>query len=249
MAQCLAGNQQVVSPDWFSLGFQRRSHAARNFRILGLESQQAHRTREECLHQSRIGFRAGTLRNPIPKLKSYDGRDYHLRVLSQCLLQPGPDRRRLIVDQRNTSVGIEQILHLKILRRGVAVWFLPLPRNCPSLTRSSSANHSPGSAISGSRRTPSASRRTRTWLPSKRNSRGSRTAWLRPLRNSLAIPGAGIRRFLRQQYIPQIAIMNSINGIYHIGGLARKITRWLCRAAAAACCPTPPPPTPTAPAR
>src|ERR1017187_10135012 len=196
MAQCLAGNQQVVSPDWLSRGIQRGSHSARNFCILGLESQQAHRTREECLHQSRMGFRAGTLRNPIPKLKSYDGRDYHLRVLSQCLLQPGPDRRRLIVDQRNTSGGIEQILHLKLLRRGGAGWFLPLPRNFPSLTRSSAANHSPASEISGSRRSPSASRRTRTWLPSKRNSRGSRTAWLRPLRNSLAIPVSDIRQFL-----------------------------------------------------
>src|SRR5450755_3212107 len=51
---------------------------------------------------------------------------------------------------------------------------------------SSSSNHRAVSGISGSRSTPCATRRMRTRSPSKRNSRGSRTAWLRPFWNNLA---------------------------------------------------------------
>src|SRR5579863_7419299 len=75
--------------------------------------------------------------------------------------------------------------------------------NGSELRRSSSANHSRGSEISGSSKTPSGTTRIRTSWPSKRNSRGSLTAWLRPLRKSLAIPLLAIGRFA------------SIIGIYH----------------------------------
>src|SRR4029077_7057554 len=115
------------SPDRFSRGLQVRSDPARNFRIFGLESQQAHRTREKGLPQPCIGFWTGALRNPIPKLKRYDGRDQHLFVLSKRLLQAHPDRRRLVVDQSNASVGVEQIHYLKIWRRGVSGWLRSLP--------------------------------------------------------------------------------------------------------------------------
>jgi hypothetical protein len=51
---------------------------------------------------------------------------------------------------------------------------------------SSFANHSLTSEIRGLSTAASPTRRTRTCLPSNRNSCGSRTAWLRPLRKSLA---------------------------------------------------------------
>ena len=52
---------------------------------------------------------------------------------------------------------------------------------------SSSANHAETSVKTGSTRTPRPARRTLTRSPSNLNSRGSRTAWLRPFLNSLAV--------------------------------------------------------------
>ena len=49
------------------------------------------------------------------------------------------------------------------------------------------ANHSLVFLIMGSRTTASPSRRMRTSLPGKRNSRGNRTAWLLPLLKSFAV--------------------------------------------------------------
>src|SRR5260370_46460 len=50
----------------------------------------------------------------------------------------------------------------------------------------SAASHSSGSSITGSSTTLFPERRIRTLSPLKRNSCGSRTAWLLPLRNNLA---------------------------------------------------------------
>src|SRR5437588_325998 len=76
----------------------------------------------------------------------------------------------------------------KMRRFGALGCFLPVFKNGSPRLRSIAANHSLGSVIIGSSSTPSGTRRTRTVSPSNRNSRGSRTAWLRPLRNSLATP-------------------------------------------------------------
>jgi hypothetical protein len=54
-------------------------------------------------------------------------------------------------------------------------------------SRSSSANHAATSVTTGSTSTPRPTRRTLTRSPSNLNSRGSRTAWLRPILNSLAV--------------------------------------------------------------
>jgi hypothetical protein len=54
-------------------------------------------------------------------------------------------------------------------------------------SRSSSANHAATSVTTGSTSTPRPARRTLTRSPLNLNSRGSRTAWLRPFLNSLAV--------------------------------------------------------------
>src|SRR6266702_1836528 len=56
-----------------------------------------------------------------------------------------------------------------------------------SLNASSWRNHSFTSVTLGSSRTPFPTFRIRTSSPSNRNSFGKRTAWLRPLRNNLAV--------------------------------------------------------------
>src|SRR5258708_39514745 len=53
-----------------------------------------------------------------------------------------------------------------------------------------------------------------TSVPSKRKSRGSRTAWLRPLRNNLATPVSAMGNFLLIKYIPLIDTIDSIFDIY-----------------------------------
>src|SRR5260370_9354399 len=86
-------------------------------------------------------------------------------------------------------------------RFGALGCFLPLFKKGFTTLRSIAGNHPLGSEIIGSSRTPSGTRRTRTASPSKRNSRGSRTAWLRPFLKNLATP-----------LLPMVA---SNDGIYH----------------------------------
>src|SRR5467141_4879696 len=85
-------------------------------------------------------------------------------------------------------------------RFGALGCFLPVFKNGSPRLRSIAANHSLGSEIIGSSSTPSGTRRTRTASPSKRNSRGSRTAWLRPLRNNFATPLLAIGALLSMVY-------------------------------------------------
>src|SRR5215472_8563934 len=59
--------------------------------------------------------------------------------------------------------------------------------NGSAANRSSSAYHSSTSVNIGSTSTPRPALRTRTRSPSNLNSRGRRTAWLRPFRNNLAV--------------------------------------------------------------
>ena len=103
--------------------------------------------------------------------------------------QANPDRRRVAVYDCNARVGIQQIAHLKISRLGTTGWLRLFFMNGSELSRSNSANHLGGSEVNGSNRTPSATCRIRTRSPSKRNSRGRRTAWLRPLRKQFGDTG------------------------------------------------------------
>jgi hypothetical protein len=69
-------------------------------------------------------------------------------------------------------------------------------------SRSSSANHAATSVTTGSRSTPRPARRTLTRSPSNLNSRGRRTAWLRPFLNSFAVAVTIASSGLYQQYRP-----------------------------------------------
>src|SRR6266852_3589185 len=85
-------------------------------------------------------------------------------------------------------------------RFGALGCFLPVFKNGSPRLRSIAANHFAVSEIIGSSRRPSGTRRTRTASPSKRNSFGSRTAWLRPLRNNFATPLLAIGALLSMVY-------------------------------------------------
>ena len=70
MPQRLRSNQKIVGADRLSDGFQSRSDASRNSRILWFKIQQTNRTGEESLDRSRVGFGTRTLGDPGPELKS-----------------------------------------------------------------------------------------------------------------------------------------------------------------------------------
>ena len=90
----------------------------------------------------------------------------------------------------------------KYLRTGGFRCLALAGKDPPALRRSNSANHLRTSVTIGSRRTPSFTRRTLTWSPSKRNSFGRRTAWLLPFRNNFAT----LVLAMLDKYIPLIYI-------------------------------------------
>ena len=76
-------------------------------------------------------------------------------------------------------------------------------------SRSSSANHAATSVTTGSTSTPRPARRSLTRSPSNLNSRGSRTAWLRPFLNSLAVV-LTIPRLVYTRSIDHLSIRGSM---------------------------------------
>jgi hypothetical protein len=195
--QRLPRNQHIISPNRLPFLLQFRAYFSCPLRVLTVKLQHLYRTRKKCLYCLGVRFLPCALRHSVPQFKGCNGGHKYLGAGIDCLLKPNPHRRTFSIDQRNTGACIQQVAHgnllsqrvqSKIFRRGVAGCFLPSFINDRALTRSSSANHLATSGINVSSRTPSGTRRTRTLSPSNRNSRGSRTAWLRPLRNSFATP-------------------------------------------------------------
>src|SRR5258706_7369367 len=101
-------------------------------------------------------------------------------------------------------------------RLGVFGCLRPSGINGSELNSSSFRNHSLVSSMIGSSSTPRPTRRMRTRSPSKRNSRGSRTAWLRPFWKSLAMSVLGISD-------PQILLNLSIYQKYILSNRARQL--------------------------
>src|SRR5437867_1637032 len=99
---------------------------------------------------------------------------------------PGKQLRRPEPDQINANVSIEQERHGKAFFRfwGLGCWRSAM-KSGGNLLRLL-INESQERAA-GSRSTPFPDFLMNTRSPSKRNSRGSRTAWLRPFRKSFAV--------------------------------------------------------------
>src|SRR5579859_1788262 len=199
--QRLPRYQEVVCSDGFPAPLQSVSDFAGIARVLFPELQHPHRPRKKHLQAQCIRFRLDALCYAIPKFVQRHRRHPHLLTRLQRLGESLPNRFRCPVDQRDAHVRIKQIVHRKsqskILRRGARGCFRPpFSKGSPPI-RSIAANHSLGSEIIGSSKTPSGTRRTRTLSPSKRNSRGSRTAWLRPFRNNFATPLFAMRPPIR----------------------------------------------------
>src|SRR5664279_2782242 len=96
----------------------------------------------------------GTLLNAVPEFKSHDGRNKHLAPRGDRRLQSTTDRGGLAIDQGDACVCIEQVVHLKISRRGAVGCWRPLAMKGPSAHWSIASNHFAVSAMIGSSRTP-----------------------------------------------------------------------------------------------
>lgn len=120
MSQRLPRDQEIVGSDRFAGSFQLSTNPSGNLSIAFLEGKHNQRPRQEDGQALRIHCLSSTLVYPVPKLKQDDGRDAHRRLCLQGGIQSVPDPCRFTVDQRNAGVGVQQVIHSKILRTGVA---------------------------------------------------------------------------------------------------------------------------------
>ena len=108
---------------------------------------------------------------------------------------PGPreKRKRKLKTRAARRDQMPCLALLSLSKLGNRGCRLPPSMNGSAFQRSSSRNQARALVASGSNSTPPFTFRTRTRSPSNQNSRGSRTAWLRPTRNSLAIATSVIK--------------------------------------------------------
>src|ERR1700722_5191319 len=189
----LRGDQIIIMADRRTPALQIGADVAGVRGVFGLEGKYRDPRRQK-LGQQAIGFglpvAAGVA---VAQFKQRDHRETDLRPQPQLLRQAEPNRGDAAVDDVNRDVGVETD-HLSKKTRGSgsagASSGMPSGRKSRPPSSSRRANHasaSKGCFFSGSRITLSPTLLTRTSVPSKRNSLGRRTAWLRPDMNSLAV--------------------------------------------------------------
>src|SRR5262252_1998314 len=188
----LPGNQHVVGADRPADGFELGSDRSRLTRVFLIEVESIDGTGEERVQAHGIRLGPAALADAVPQLEDRDRGGRRIVLVREGALQPLPNLFRPAVDQRDACVGVEEVCQSKTSRVGVRGWSRPSGRKGSGPKRSSWANQVGKSRI-GSSKTPRPIRRTRTRSPCTRNSRGSRTAWLRPFLNTFAIPVFGVR--------------------------------------------------------
>ena len=115
----LAGYQEVVSANWFAEPFQGCTNPSRVLGVFWGEVQNLKRTGQEGRDSFGIRFRALALSNSVPELEKHNRRSGDHVVTSADASKTSPHRFWPTIDQRNTSVGIEQVGQSRTLREGV----------------------------------------------------------------------------------------------------------------------------------
>lgn len=115
----LPGNQKVISANRLSDGLQISSDRASDFSILILKGQRMNRAGKKSLESLLVKISPRTFRDAVPEFEQSDGGHKYLAAEVSRLPKPGTDRGRMPIDQRDAGIRIQQIVHLKILRRGV----------------------------------------------------------------------------------------------------------------------------------
>ena len=185
----------AMSTSWGPIGVPARSVAAyvtRLLRVFQFKWQSGQIKRQECSKHHCVLLRSNALFDAIPYFIKNDYRHRDNEPLCECLLQSRAHHGLAPVDCSDDSIGI-QAYHCSNSLDGNGIGGCsgrPSGKKSAPPERSISAKIAltdSRSRSSGSKRTPRPTRRTRTSLPGKRNSFGSRTAWLRPCLKSLAV--------------------------------------------------------------
>lgn len=119
MAQRLAGDQEVVSANWFAEPFKGRTNSSRVLGVFRGEVQNLKRTGQEGRDSFGIRLRALALSYSVPELEEHHRRSGDHVVTRADARKTSPHRFWPAVDERDTSVGIEQVGQSRILREGV----------------------------------------------------------------------------------------------------------------------------------
>ena len=119
MTERLAGDQDVVIANWFAEPFKSCANPSCVLGVFRGEVQNLKRTGQEGRDSFGIRFRALALSSSVPELEKHHRRSGDHVVTRADASKASPYRFWPTVDQRYTSVGIEQVGQSRILREGV----------------------------------------------------------------------------------------------------------------------------------
>jgi hypothetical protein len=115
----LAGDQQVVRANRFSQPFKRCTNPSRVLGVFRSEVQDLQGAGQEGGDSFGIRLRSLALGNSVPELEKHHRRSGDHVVTCAGARETSPHRFWPTIDQRDTSVGIEQVGQSRILRKGV----------------------------------------------------------------------------------------------------------------------------------
>lgn len=119
MTERLAGDQEVVSANWFAESFKSCTNPSRVLGVFWGEIQDLEGTGQEGGDSFGIRLRALALGNSVPQFEKHHRRSGDHVVARADASKASAHRFWPTIDQRDTSVGIEQVGQSRILREGV----------------------------------------------------------------------------------------------------------------------------------
>lgn len=107
MTERLAGDQEVVSANWFAQPFNGCTNPSRVLGVFRGKVQNLERTGQEGRDSFGIRLGALALSNSVPELEKHHRRSGDHIVTRADASKTSPHRFWPTIDQRDTSVGIE----------------------------------------------------------------------------------------------------------------------------------------------
>ena len=136
MTERLAGDQEVVSANWFAEPFKGFTNPSRVLGVFGGEVQNLKRTGQEGRDSFGIRLMALALSYSVRELEKHHRRSGDHVVTRADASKTSPHRFWPTIDQRDTSVGIEQVGQSRISGCGLAA-----ARNHPYAQFASAIDH------------------------------------------------------------------------------------------------------------
>src|SRR5262252_7290587 len=132
MVQGLAGNELIKSSYGFARFLKRSPQIARCAGVGSSEGKQVYLAGKKSFKPGGIGLGTSALRNSIPQLEHRYRRHENCMAIVNDLFITSPDWEWFAVDERDTSVRIEQVIHSNTLRRGARGCLRPLAMKGPA---------------------------------------------------------------------------------------------------------------------